>query len=1225
MLRTELKIQFKTFSKAVCSGAFYALIYFRRHRMKLQEKILRGGVALLLTTAAGRLISLPAAAQLTTADVVGSVTDATGAIVPNASVKLEDLGTHQVRTTTTNDSGEYTFTFLQPGHYALRVDSKGFSQFRIADIAINGGDRAREDAKLAVGASDQTVEVTSQTPLLQADSVNVSTTITTESVQDLPTAQRNLTSLVILTPGANEGASVDGLSSGARPDDRRLTSSYSINGADTQLNNNQIDGTDNNERIIGTIGVKPLLDSIEEVTVQTNDFTPETGRSAGGVISVLTKRGTNQFHGTLYEFLQNSYFNAKAPFGQPGPTPEQRQNDFGGSIGGPIFKDKTFFFAGAEGFRLVQAQQNPSLSTVPTVAQMQNPAAVVAADPYIPAGTPINPIALNYLKLFPAPNAAGTALTTSSTTSTIAQGAATNNFSYQPRSNNYAYTIDARVDHQFSPNNQFYARYTSNHVTALIPSALPNQTVAGLSINPGSGQYGYVGPATDIAYNGQLNYTHIFTPSLLLELKAAYTRINNSSQSPNSGTNAGTVVGFPGNVDYGPASTGLPLFSLSGFAPLGDANFVPIVDLTNTYQYAGTVTYTRGRHALRAGGALIRRQARNQQSSNAVGSAGFGLGLPIAAGGVTDQAQQANNNLAEFLVGAFTTEGRNVDLYTPDYRSWEPGFFAQDTWRATPKLTVVYGGRYDVYTPFTEAHGRLSNYDSVNQVLLVPAAGYNFLKSQGADLSGVVSSTPTAGLKTTYTNVAPRVGFAYSVMPGTVVRGGFGIAYFPGNYTSNASLKNAPFNSVYSPQVTVAGASVGCQSTLANQIVANYNATHPATPQPDAPACVPTVVNGNYTQTSALSQGIPVPAPQSLYSPNLSLGDTVDLHFRSSYVEQFNTLIEQQFGKNVVTIGYVGQLGRHLPATINDINLPNPSTISPANATKLVRPTSSNANLTHLGGVGGYSSIGTSSYHALQASFQRRFDKGITISSNYTWSHAIDDVTDLSFEGQEGWGNNNPFNIAGTETGNSDLDLRNRFVFSGTYEEQAFKHAHGLTRLALAGWQGNIIWIWNAGSPFSITNNYSYPGNSVYGGTPGLSPGPNRPLQIGNPKLAHRTINQWFNPLAFETPVFGQQGNTPRNSLTGPTFEHADVSVFKDFLMTERFNLEFRAEAFNVTNTVGYFVPNDQNQHATTNATGVNPAITGAALVPGSGFAQIVSVNPGYVPRELQFALKLKF
>ena len=363
--------------------------------MKSQRWILR--YALLL--AAGGACALPVSAQLTTADIAGSVTDATGAVVPNAKVTLTDLNTHTVRTASTNSAGDYTFTFLQPGHYSVAVDSTGFSSYKVADIAVNGGDHARADARLQAGQATQTVEVSSQTPLLQADTANVSTTIPEEAVQDLPTSQRNLTQLVILTPGANEAATIDGLNSGQRPDDRRLTSSFSINGADSELNNNQIDGTDNNERIIGTIGVKPLLDAIEEVTVQTNDYTPETGRSAGGVVSVITKRGSNQFHGSAYEFLQNDYFNAKNPFAAAGPAPEQRQNDFGGSVGGPIFRDKTFFFGGVEWFRLVQGAQVPSKTIVPTAAQEQNPAAVVAADPYT-AGLPLDPIAVNLLKLY---------------------------------------------------------------------------------------------------------------------------------------------------------------------------------------------------------------------------------------------------------------------------------------------------------------------------------------------------------------------------------------------------------------------------------------------------------------------------------------------------------------------------------------------------------------------------------------------------------------------------------------------------------------------------------------------------------------------------------------------------------------------------------------------------------------------------------------------------------
>ena len=1145
--------------------------------------------------------AIAAQAQTTTADILGTVTDATGAIVPGANVKLTDQATQAVRTLQANAAGEFDFVLLQPGRYTVVISAPGFSDSRIPDINVNGGDHARADAKLQVGEANQVVEVTGQSPLLQADSVNVVSTITTAAVENLPTAQRNLTELVILTPGANEAATVDGLNSGARPDDRRLTSSFSINGEDSELNNNQIDGTDNNERIIGTIGVKPPLDAIEEVTVQTNDYTPETGRSAGGVVSVLTKRGSNTLHGSAYEFIQNSSLNAKNVLVITGPTPELRQNDFGGSVGGPIFKDKTFFFAAAEGFRLVSGAQTPATTQVPTLAQEQNPAAVVAADPYT-AGLPINPISANLLKLYPAPNAGGA-------------GAISNNYVYEPKQTNFAYTIDARVDHQFNPSNLFFARYTSNHVNAVVPTNLPNEVVNGVSINPGNGQYGYGGPATDLAYNGQLNYTHTFTPNLLVDLRAAYTRIDNQSNSPNSGTNAGTAVGFPGNIDYSAASSGLPLVSVGGgFAPLGDSNFVPIADLTNTYQYSGVVSYNRGRHNMRFGAESIRRQARNQQSSNVVGNVNFGLaqdgtGTVNGAGVALTAAQAANNSLATFLVGAFTGEGRNIDLYTPNYRTWEPGFFAQDTWRATPNLTLVYGARYDFYTPFQEADGRISNYDPTNHVLLVPQKGYNFLQAQGANLTGVQPSTPTAGIKTTYTNIAPRVGFAATVHPQTVVRGGFGMAYFPGNYTSNASLKNAPFNAVYSPSVN----GTSCQSTLANTIVANYDAANPTAQQSLLPACQTAL-----GQTTALSQGIPIPPPQALTSPNLSLGDNVALNFRSSYVIQYNMLVEQQVGKNVFTIGYVGQLGRHLPATINDINVPSPY-LATINNPLTVRPTAT--ILPGLGEVGDYYSIGSSSYNSLQVAFQRRLSKGLTITSNYTWAHAIDDVTDLSLEGQEGWGNLDPFNIAKFETASSDLDLRNRFVFAGNYALPFLSGSKGIEREALYGWQTNAIWIWNSGSPFSITDNYTGLGNSIYSGIGG---GPTRPLQVGNPHLNGHQINQWFNPLAFEVPLPGQFGDTARNSLTGPTFEHFDFSLFKDFKIYERYTLQFRAEAFNLTNTAGYFVPNNQNDHATTNAVGANvPNI--ANLQPGTGFAQIVSTNPAYVPRELQFALKLQF
>jgi len=1135
---------------------------------------------LLFSMLLGAILALPVVvnAQLTTADVVGTVTDATGAVVSNANVTLTNQRTNETRNTQSNGSGQYVFTLLLPGNYSVRIEVPGFTTFT-SNVNVSAGDRARVDASMHVGQSSESVEVTSSSPLLQTETSTVENTVPEQHVESLPLNTRNLTTLVTFVPGANEGASVDSLSSGQRPDDRRQTSSFSVNGQDVELNNAQIDVTDNNERIIGTIGVKPSIDAIQEVTVETNNYTAESGRTPGGLVSVITKSGSNSFHGSLYEYFQNNAFNARNPFNPSPqfPQSEFRQNDFGGSVGGPIIKDRTFFFFAYEGFRQVAGVQNPITSTVPTAAeQALGPAGIVAADPAT-AGLPVDPIAANLFKLYPLPNIG-------------ASGQETNNFLFDPNRTQFSTTFDARVDHRFSNNDLFYARFTSNNVSSVIPTNLPNVTINGVSINPSNGQFGFAGPAKDVAYNGQLNYTHIFSSNLLLELKAAYTRIDNTSNSPNSGTNAATAVGFPGNINYGPlATSGLPLINVAGFAPLGDSNFVPIVDISNTFEYGGAVTYNRGAHSMKFGAALIRRQAQNQQSSNGVGNINFGL--------PEDGGSASLNNLATFLVGAFTAEGRNTDLFTPNYRSWEPGFYAQDSWKVRPWLTLNYGLRYDIYTPFTEDNGRISNFDPATNTLLVPASELAVLKAQGVDTTGMVASSNTAGLKTTYSDFEPRVGFAASLGHQTVLRGGFGIADFPGNYTSNASLKNAPFNGVYAPSIN----GQGCQSTLATQIETGSTGS----------STLPTCQTG-LGQTTALGQGIPIPVPQALNSPSLSLPDNVALNFRTSYVEQFNLLLQKQFGQNVITIGYVGSVGRHLPVVINDINVPDPLT-APASLRGPdgrfdTRPTAT--ILPGLGGVGEYESSGSSSYQSLQTSFQRRYHNGLTVSANYTYSHSIDDATTLSYEGQEGFGNADPFDIKKFETGNSDLDLRHRFVGTVTYELPFGKNFTGAKKLVLAGWQANTVLIWNSGSPFSITDNFTGFANSVFNGIGG---GPTRPNQVAPATLSNPSINEWFNTGAFVIPTLGTIGNTPRNSLHGPSFRHFDLSIFKDFTVTERVKLQFRAEAFNLTNTPSYFVANNQNDAPTTNA------------VQGAGFGKIVITNPNYTPRALQLALKLIF
>jgi carboxypeptidase family protein/TonB-dependent receptor-like protein len=1182
-----------------------------RARFSAARSLLLAVLCMLLLTA------VQGKAQTTTADVVGTVTDSSGAVLPDAKVTVENLATHGTYTTQTTSSGGYDVPFLLPGHYSVRVELRSFKTFSVADITLQVGDRARVDAQLQVGDVSQTVEVLAPSPLLQSETSTVSSSITEHAVQDIPLPTRNLTTLITYTAGANEGASVDSLSSGQRPDDRRQTSAFSVNGQDVELNNEQIDGTDNNERIIGTIGVKPPIDAIEEVTVQTNNYTAESGRTPGGLVSVVTKSGGNNFHGSVYEFFQNDKLNARNPFDvAPNPKSEQRQNDFGGSIGGPIIHDRTFFFFSYEGFRQIAGVSSPIFSSVPTAAERAlGPAGIVAADPNIPAGTAVDPVAANLFKLYPLPN-------------TGTPGQLTNNFVFDPNNVQSSNSYDARVDHRFNDKNLLFARFTSNNVASVIPTNLPNVTINGVSVNPGNGQFGFAGPAKDIAYNSQLNFVHTFSPNLVLQLRAAYTQINNSSNSPNSGTNAATALGFPKNINFGPLdSSGLPLINIPNLAPLGDSNFVPIVDVSNTFEENGTVSYTHASHSIKFGASLIRRQSRNVQSSNGVGNINFGLQEDNGA-----TQQDSINNLATFLVGAFTGEGRNTDLFTPNFRSWEPGFFAQDNWKVRPWLTINIGARYDVFTPFTEAHGFLSNFDPATQQLLVPAQGLKFLQSIGADTAGIVASSSTAGVQTTYSNIAPRVGFAATIAPNTVLRGGYGIADFPGNYTSNASLKNAPFNGVYSPSIN----GTPCQSPLAFRIETNSGKV--ASP---LPACQTAL--GQTTTLSGSTGGIPVPTPQALNSPDLSLPDNVGLNFRTSYVHQFNLEIQRQFGANVITIGYVGQLGRHLPQVINDVNVPDPLNtvhtaantagfglpntitgapcLTPVNGCDLRftgRPTAT--TLPGLGGVGEYFSEGTSSYHSLQVSFQRSYHNGLTVSANYTYSHAIDDATDLSLEGQEGFGNADPFNLHKFETGSSDLDLRHRFVATATYELPFGKSFTGTKKVGLAGWQVNGILVWNSGTPFSITDNFTGFGNSVFNGIGG---GPTRPNQIASAGLPNSSNAEFFNNNAFEVPLLGTIGDTGRNTLYGPHFRYFTFSIFKDFPITERIKLQFRTEIFNLTNTPSYFIPNNQNDHATTNQVPTADQIAAGAVSPA--FGQVVVTSPNYTPREIQFALKLLF
>jgi hypothetical protein len=1042
--------------------------------------------------------------------VVGTVVDSTGSAIPGATVELTNMDTHEKRTVVTGDSGQYTFTLLTPNRYSLAISRSGFKKSTINTFSLAAGDRARQDSTLQVGAEDQTVQVEAQAPVLQSDSSVLAATITNEATQDLPLNGRNYINLVQVVPGASEGLN-NGLASGNRPDDRRQTSSVSINGQADVINNQLIDGMDNNERVIGSIGVRPSVESIQEVNVQTNTFTAEVGRSAGAIINVITKSGTNGFHGSAYEFFRNTVLDANPyKFGAVIPKPKWNQNQFGGSLGGPIQRDKTFFFGDYEGFRLVKGQ-NPAQTTVPTAFERMNPGNFTdnpsinrVVDP-----TTFDKVGLQYFNLFPLPTS--TAL---SNNYTVASSYAQN-----------ATTADGRVDHHFNNGDIFFVRYTYNAVSTNIGGLFPTVSAAGLSVSPGGNLGSYPGPAFSNAHQAQLDYIHTFNPNTLLELKAGYTLLHTAQDPPGFGQAVNTAFGQP-NININDRTNELAPITISlggttlGFHP-------PIIYLENTWQYVGTLNWNHGKHNFKFGAGVIRRQDTSTQTDSAAGT------WTIAT-------------FADLLSGTFTSVSRNAILITPHNRSYEPHAFVQDDWRATSRLTLNLGVRWDYYQPYTEINDYLSNFDTdIGTIVVAGTPGVNKYGNVRPD----------------YTNIAPRVGFAFMVLPKTVIRGGFGMSYAPENLTSGSALVNQPFTGSYGPCATVpgVGTSTGCSNTY-----------------------------------SHLANGLPLPTPRSATNPSGSVSAAIDPHFKSTYLEQFNVAAEREFGATVVSLTYVGELDRRMAYYLPDANtFPADTGVKGGSGLRTYAATAPNVTTIPL-----FTPLGHGSYNGLQLVAKRRLANGLDLSFNYAYAHGLDDSEAISNDGGDGFGSV-PSQVPTLEYGNSNLDVRHRFTGTFNYALPFGNNLTGIKSIAGKGWQANGLVSWNTGLPFSETNL-----NNV-GGTRPATTNSDRPNLIASLKPAHRSVTQWFNTAAFQAQAAGTIGDEHRNQIRGPGLQRVDLSLFKTFDLTERFKLEFRAEAFNVLNTAQFAYP--------------------TASLGNAANGKISSTENAYNPRIIQFAGKVYF
>lgn len=1116
-------------------------------RPELRSRIGLWTSALMLVLT-GCFMSSPAEAQSTTAEVTGSVHDQTGAIIPNAEVTVINKGTSAVRKTTSSGDGLFTINLLPPGSYTVTVQSPGFKMYEVASMTLAAGDTPRVDANLAVGETTQTVIVEATTPLLQSENSTLQSSVNQLAVQDLPLNGRNFVQLVQLVVGANEGPP-NSLTNGTKPDDKRQSASFSANGQSEVLNNQMIDGMDNNESLIGSVGIRPSVDAVSEIRVQTAVYSADTGRTGGAAINIITKSGTDHIHGTAYEYFRNDIFNTypfqfgahpcNATYAYPNCNPKQelRQNQYGASIGGPIFKGRTFYFGDYEGFRLVSGA-NPTVSVVPTLYEEQHPGDLSdqpnPANGALLAAGATDSAALDYLQLYPAPNLpnkGGTCTTPGvASTCSVLQG----QYVGIAINTQFSHVFDIRIDHRFNDHNSIFGRYSYNNVKTWNPSTFPVKSVAGVSINPTGGGYS---PSND--HNVSLSFIHTFTQNLLSQTQVGFLRVVDSTYPAYFGNgstvapNVNTAYGMPG-VNINAFTSGLARVSFSnGYNVLGGGAFTPLTDLTNAFQGQETVTLTRGAHNFKFGAAVIRRHLKSIQSA---------AGLP----------QWVFANLSQFEQGNYTSVTRLLATRDPHYRRWEPNVYAQDDWHVTHNTTLNLGVRYDVFTPLCEPDGVISNWDPVSQSIQV------------GNTNGV---SCTANIRTVYTNVAPRLGFATTIKQGLVVRGGFGMSYYPDSITSNATPKNAPYLAAYGPFSSASAASFG------------------------------------YPGYTKLVNGSPALTPVNPANPVGAIRAATDPNFRPGVVTQFSLSVQKDFHGNVLTVAYVGDEARHSPQSFSDLNAPQPNTFAIGSASaQAARPYSS--KYPGLTTIGWYASGGVGHYHSAQVSFERRFSHGLSFNTNYTYARNVDNSVGLSNQAGDGYGFSVPISHT-LDYANSDLDLRNRIVGSINYTLPFFSSATGFKGEFLKGWKVNTITAWNAGQPFTVLNSSNVAGiNQANGG--------DRPNMVGNATISGKTIFKFFNTAAFPVGAAagaqaqGTLGTERRNVLYGPHYRHTDLSLIKVFPIHEATNVEFRAEGFNITNTANFSTPN-------------------AVAQTTSNFGTITAMSPAYAPRVIQFALKLVY
>ena len=940
--------------------------------------------------------------------IVGTVNDESGAAVVDATITLLNTASGFSRVVTSNGSGQYVAPSIPTGTYRVTAEKSGFQKLVRENILLTAADTATLNLSLRIGDVKQTVEIKESAPLLEAQTAEVSDLVDNRRIVEMPLNGRTFTALLQLTPGAHAGSN-NNLGNN-QTYSMRGSVNYSVNGANAAENTYLIDGMVNRNLWLNTLIMVPTIDSIQEFRVLTSNYSAEYGGSAGAVTLVQTKSGSNGLHGSAYEFLRNSVMDANPFFNNRAGVakPAFRRNEFGGTVGGPIRKDKTFFFADYQGIRL--AQPLTVVSNIPTIAQrnmlltgdfgalgtqifdpttLSNGVRQPFAGNIVPK-TRLDPAAVKVAGLLPNPTTAG----------------ATRNFLYNPQLSQQTDQFDTRIDQNLGTSDRLFGKYSFDNSTQVQPGAVPTAGNPGIPISPYISADGTnTGTTTPLKNQSlTLDYTKVINASTINEARAGVVRWNIDINPVGNSFDTASAVGIPG-INVNNHAGGLPGLTISGFQVIGDSSTYPEFSRMTIFQWEDNMTLVRGKHTFKFGAIFNRDRFNGFSAFPTRGTFSF-------SGQFTRQTNTATSAtaLADFALGAPTNVQRNILDGEFGMRFWNLGAYVQDSWRVTNRLTLNYGMRYEIDSPPYDVHDHWSNFNVITGQLLLAGKNGN---------SRTLRNLYTDGWE-------PRAGLAYMLTKDekTVLRTGFGTSVVEAYKGGGQLYKNLPF---YFSQV----------------ISTDQNGTPPL----------------------YLSNGLPVPVKPDLNNQaQLSSGapNAWDFNLRPTRTYQWSIGIQRQITSDLVLeVGYVGtrSLGLIAPYNYNQA-FPGPGAVGPRQPLYSINPLATTVTYN--------TNYGSAKYHGLQTKLQKRYSAGLTLSVAYTWSTYTSDAGNINGGGV---GPPQDARCFACGWGPVPDDLTHVFVLNHAYElpfGAGRKYLNrGMLGHIVGNWDVNGIWQLSSGQRFT--------------------------------------------------------------------------------------------------------------------------------------------------------------